>query len=410
MEYPGINIAKEIRQDWKILLTTDRLLFISALFIPVLFSAFFFCPTKILRILFYISLPFSLTLIWRDKAYIWDMIKSYRCIWGICAAFLLYMSFSVTWSYTDHTARYFEKGKLGLFIIIALISTSYITHKFPQLVKTTALSFLTAALISGTILLISYAIALPDMPRLMRLHGMGRADNPVQAALLYGLAIIILSHEKTLSALPILHRIALGTIPLTVMALTQSRGPFLALLLTLSALIVINARRKFLTLAVITIGMLAVSTASYTLCKETSLVERQSGGRIAIWSTAITQIKDHPIIGYGLANKTKYSYQKPNGQTEEVGHPHSLYLSTLIQGGIIGLVTFLVLMAMSAKYALLQNNNIWIAGWILMGAGLGMVDFGGYIINISTEWLVFWWPAAFTLGLLPYNMIRSSHQ
>ena len=344
-----MNFIQTFYKEWKTLLTTDRLIFISALFIPVICSGFFFFPTKILRILFYCSLPFSIALIWRDWRYIWDMIKTYKYIWAICIGFLAYMSLSVGWAYTTEENRYFEKGKLGILILTSLLSTFYVTHKFPKIIKTIAISFVAAAVISGIIVVISYILTSSDMTYFNRLHGMGRAENPVQAALLYGLSIILIAYGNFSVPIKIYHRLALSIIPLITLFCTQSRGPLIALCIALSTIFLIRAHRKHLALSIILVGLLVASLIGYNALKNTAFIERQSGGRTEIWLAAFNQIKEHPIIGHGLANKTIYTYTNPYHQIERVGHAHSLYLSTLIQGGIIGLALLIGLIFVTLK-------------------------------------------------------------
>lgn len=382
-------------REWQELFSQDRLLALTAIFLPLLFFSFFFLPTSPIRTLFYISIPFSLALILRDRRELWGNIKQNKWVWAITAIFLSYISLSVMWSDTNESGRYFDKGKIGVFIMIAMLATTHIAGKFPPLMRTLSASFITAALLSGIYLIITYASHPPEDGYYLRLHGLGRADNPVQAALLYGLAIIAIAFTN----ISVPKRLAAASIPLAVILLTQSRGPLLALLVTLSILVILRARRKILTAILLSTVLLGGIFAASIALQDTHIMMRKTNGRSEIWQSAITKIKESPVIGYGLANKTYYTYSKFNGAQESVGHAHSIYLSTLIQGGLIGFALLISLMVMTfwrtiPQIATRPEEDLWPIGWITMGALLGVVDFGGYVINVSTEWLVFWWPVA----------------
>lgn len=395
-----MNFLKEIYNDWHSLYRRDRLLFVSAIFLPLLFSAFFFASTLHIRTLFYISLPFSFALLVRDRRHVWEFIKENHVFWALCAIFLGYMSLSVAWSETTETGRYFEKGKLFLLIGIGVLTTSWITHQFPKMITGIGLSFITAAFITAAFLTIPHIITSIETDRFTRMHGLGRADNPVQAALLYGLSVVMIAFGNFgfLSKLPV--KIMLALPPLSAMLCTQSRGPLIALLLALSAIKIIRCSKKIVTSVLLLAALGLLSLTAYFALEQTNIIKRQDTGRTEIWLSALDKIAEKPITGYGLANRTFYTYTIFNGRTEQVSHPHSLYLSTLVQGGYIAAILLLGLMAMTIRQTFLSPGpEIWPLGCVIMGALLGLVDFGGYVINVSTEWLVFWWPAAFIFAL-----------
>jgi O-antigen ligase len=387
----------EMKSDWINLYKSDRLLCATAFFLPLLFAGFFFAPTGFLRNLFYISLPFSLALLYRDRKDISNSFKSEKSLWIILAAFITYMTASVLWSDTTEYGRYFEKGKLGIFIAIGTVTTFHCARKFPDITKTLATFFVFAAVTSALYLISSYCITHWQDGRFPRLHGLGRADNPVQAALLYGLAVIAILFAKFPSSLSLMPRLALSAPLFITIILTQSRGPMISMALTIAFLIIKNAQRKILTGIILATLLLVGGLSTHLTFKDTSFFKRQTTGRAEIWATAYNQIKEKPIFGHGLANKSYYGFTRTNGKHETVGLAHSLYLSTLIHGGLIGLFLLLSLFCLTLPIAV-RSSEVWLAGWLVMGALLGLVDFGGYIINISTEWLVFWWPISLILG------------
>ncbi|MBL8640993.1 MAG: O-antigen ligase family protein [Alphaproteobacteria bacterium] len=389
----------------------NRSLFLSSLFIPVIAPLFFYCPTSILRTLFYISIPFLVTLVIKNKQAIWGLLSQDKITWGVLALFSVYMSTSVLWSSDAEISRYFSKGKLSLILGLTTISTFYISYRFPKFSDILKNSYILGATSSAIILIIHYLLTHGFSLPTERLEGLGRATNPVQASLLYGLAVIAIIFGK----LPFQHtrrqvyilKMAMILPSLVIILMTQSRGPFLALLLTLVIIFILQSRNRIKAFSCGLIAIILVSVSVYGAFKNTDILNRKTTGRFQIWQTAISQIKEHPIIGHGLATNNRYHYTKDDGTVMEASHIHSLYLSTAFQGGLIGLGLLIWIYYLFAiKYIDLIRKKVmdhmWIGGWVLMGAAFGIADFGGIVINLSTEWLVFWWP----IGLLWGQMAR----
>ncbi len=385
----------------------DKLLYISALFAPLIAPLFFFCPTIVLRNIFYISIPFMVALILKNKSELKELLLENKSICRIVLIFLAYMTFSVLWSETNEEGRIFEKGKLFLFLGISTLSTFLIAYKKPDFIKNIKKTYIFGAISSSIILIINYIYMNGFAVTPIRLEGMGRAENPVQASLVYSLAVIAIllgsSSEKYSRNKEYIIKIAMTLPPLIVILLTQSRGPFLGLILTLLCLYLTNAKQKIKKLIYIIIGLALLSIPTYITLKDTPVLERHTTGRFEIWHSAMQQISERPIFGNGLASNPHYTYTKPNGVVSPASHIHSLYLSTLYQGGIVGLllllsIYFLILKEHWVRRQYNSSETKWILGWILMGAAFGIADFGGIMINLSTEWLVFWWPISLTLG------------
>lgn len=411
------NYVCALAQQARNLYQENSLLFISSIFIPLIVPLFFYGPTSLLRALFYVSIPFLLTLLYKNRQEVKQLISQDKIIWRIIAVFLVFMSASVLWSDNGEKIRYFSKGKLFLILGLTTLSTFYITYKYPKFSNVIKNCFIFGAVSSAIILL------LPDLKTYdlewgqQRLEGMGRAANPVQASLLYGLAIIAIifgSFSNQYSRTKIyLIKALLVLPPLEVMLMTQSRGPFLSLIVTFAILFILSFKSRIKAALFLCIGMGILAVPSYIALKHTDILDRKTSGRFEIWNTAIDQIEEKPIFGNGLAVTNRYTFKAEDGTTQPASHIHSLYLSTLFQGGIVGLVLLLSLYFLLAKrYLELTANQaadyMWIGGWVVMGAAFGLTDFGGIIMNLSTEWLVFWWPIGLVLGHVAYNRQRAA--
>lgn len=405
------SLYAHIKQG-KELYLQNRLLFMSSLFLPLIAPLFFYCPTSILRTIFYISVPFLCALLIKNRHEIKRLLTYDKIIWGIMAIFVVFMSASVFWSDQVEASRYFSKGKLFFILGITTLSTFYISYKFPGFSATIKKLYIFGATSSALILIANYLIAHGFSLQPERLEGMGRASNPVQASLVYGLAIIAITFGKFpdhYSKRQVYFLKTLMMLPsLSIILLTQSRGPFLALIVTLTVLFILKPGNRVRTAICVGIGLCLLSIPFYSVLKYTDIVERKTTGRFEIWDTAINQIKEKPITGNGLATNNRYNYTKDDGTHMTASHIHSLYLSTLFQGGAVGLGLLLSIYFIFAKryFELIANNGheyVWIGGWVLMGTVFGIADFGGIVINLSTEWLVFWWPIGLVLGQIARN-------
>lgn len=77
-------------------------------------------------------------------------------------------------------------------------------------------------------------------------------------------------------------------------------------------------------------------------------------GRTVMWDSALRIIPDSPLVGYGYVDKEWYY---SNMSTLAIG-AHNFILNLIIYAGILGLFTYLILIAMSIKNLLYQNDVI----------------------------------------------------
>jgi putative inorganic carbon (hco3(-)) transporter len=139
------------------------------------------------------------------------------------------------------------------------------------------------------------------------------------------------------------------------LALTGSRGGFLAAGVAFVAALVVFHRRRARTLL---IGLVAVAAMTIILSYNTGIWDRvtsadakEGSGRVELWTAAWRMTQDYPVIGVGLNNFTVHSPQyvrRPGALeqaaalTENLHVVHSLYLQTLVEAGFIGLIALLV--------------------------------------------------------------------
>lgn len=420
-----ILASREIKEDMKYFVNAlknrfnaDWLFTLCSLGLPALFASFFWCPTSLQRNILYALLPFITTLLIRDRQEVKAALSSSRIFWILMTAFILYMTASVAWSVTDETGRYFEKAKLSVLLMLPMVGSFYIIRRNPAIAQWSIYAFIASAVVSAMVLLSSMEYL--RGAQIDRLHGMGRADNPVQGAFLYALAMLATLRVRfAVKKETLLKIISLALLSATFL-LFQSRGPMIALLAALQVVVAATVTttkisRKTLAIVIGTAAIIVLCAILWILPQigGTDLLKRADSGRFDIWQTALQQVMEAPLFGHGMASKFSYQYTMTTGITDHIGHTHNVYLGTVVKGGFIGLTLFLVLLLYSLKQACTlakRNGTVWPLAFIGCGATLGLVDFGDYVINLSTEWLAFWWPATITAALLPQHPPSQIHQ
>ncbi len=149
---------------------------------------------------------------------------------------------------------------------------------------------------------------------------------------------------------------------IAIFILTQSRGGYIALALTLPVLILIALPRRWrwyslaiLALLAIILGVLLAShweavriwVAGSELAADPALSINSLVGRLEIWSRAIYGIQDFPFTGMGMNTFRKVVpvlYPLFNISPEvDIGHAHNEFLQAALDLGIPGLIAFLAL-------------------------------------------------------------------
>lgn len=264
-------------------------------------------------------------------------------------------------------------------------------------------------------------------PLYIRLEHFGK--YPVSSASLYAFfAIISLwnlrpSDEKKkfwLNAVPLI-------IFVPALLLTQSRGPVFGFVTGCAAFVGVLLFRRFrpsphqiallLTILLMAVPQLFAEVkpppAPTTVTEATqSFLTRGTTYRTAIWKSALDQMPNHWLAGFGLYApytwlQTRYAEY---GIPYPVPHLHSILFWALFHGGIIGLGLTLLLITQSTckalRYAYMTGNWLPLA---LLASGIFCCMFGGnkYLHGPRGEWITFWIPICYALTCPAKNKIRT---
>ena len=238
-----------------------------------------------------------------------------------------------------------------------------------------------------------------------RLIGLGQLDNNVVAALIFGVVLILATQEVLCESSAFWRRLcAVGMAVLAVaVLLSDSRNGQISALLGVGTLLIAHRapdRQRFAA-AALGMGAILVAALAIAVANEagrTLLLPRGDSFRPAIWMATLSAVMDGGLwFGRGILTDDALVTE-----AGEFPHPHSMYLSVLFQGGLVGAALFAVLIAAvlrtllrhyphpDAKLAL-GILGLTLPAWLLDGHEL--------IDKVGMTWFLFWLPVAISLGL-----------
>lgn len=128
------------------------------------------------------------------------------------------------------------------------------------------------------------------------------------------------------------------------LAMTYSRGAFLAMAVVIAIYGVLRDWRVLILFAIIT-GLIAYNDATFInrIMSAFSMGDTSEGVRVGIWVSTIAMISDHPFAGIGWG-AYQYVYPQYNYYVADVNiiiyHAHNLYLNYAAEIGIVGALAF----------------------------------------------------------------------
>lgn len=183
-------------------------------------------------------------------------------------------------------------------------------------------------------------------------------------------------------------------------ALTQSRGPYLAVMASSIVLLVVRPG------ALGKVKLACLSAAFAAVCGVlvycatwqnvwASLIQRGDDHRFEIWRFTWQRIQEHPWVGHGPA-----AYL---GMAEQAfSFPHSLYLSTVFYSGFIGFALLVVLLVRTGiKLVKTHTKDTYAPLIMALIAGTlvgGLTDLGQVAPEPGVFWFIFWLPLCFAFS------------
>lgn len=368
----------------------------------IVFLTSLFLPTASNRIVFYLAAPILLYQLYLHRA----DLKPYLQTWSFrfLVFYLGYFFFTIFWS------EQFSLARLGKHLRDVSSIAVFVTA-FAVLIPKVSLPRKLPLYFAGICALWGIAAAANFYGLLgneggSRLTGFGRYENSIHMALLFSIALI------ALLSLWISHKVGcprqkglmsgIIVVLLFLIALTQTRSAYLALLVCMGFLFLIGHMRYALpVLAAAVIGVTCMYFASDSYMEMFS--GRLDSNRFQIWEEALDGIAEQPVIGHGLATEPKFFNDSPDLKRGWKS-THNVLLGHAYVGGVIGLLAFLGLAANMVRVAVrryryerscrecLTYATIFTCLTICFGLTASLTNFSHYVVGVHIQWLVFWVP------------------
>ena len=329
--------------------------------------------------------PNKIQLISRSNIWILSMVLScYLCLtllWADNAVFKDYL--------------YYLRRPVYLFVFLSL--TIEITLRYPKFIDYLFIFFCWIAAITAIISIFWFYSSFP-FPQ-SRLSFLGdQLRNQVIGASVYGaIALVCFFHaRKTQESYAWIYT-GLCVVLLFAVALTRSRGPLIALVITFLIGAVLTRNKKLLAIVLLVIlvfGMMFFYVEGFK-----KMFMRPTGVlyRLEAWQQTLERIKEALIFGEGIS--TDRTLILASGS--KLNHFHSVYLGTTLQGGLIGLFLLLVLQILALReaflYFLREKNFVYVAVMLFAYICIATMNYR-IISHPNALWIYFWLPIAIIAG------------
>lgn len=180
--------------------------------------------------------------------------------------------------------------------------------------------------------------------------------------------------------------------------LTQSRNPLFSLFLaSLPLLLSFKKINRHHIKTIISI-LVVISIVVIFMYYNSSLFIRigqsynSSFVRFGIWQNAFELFLQKPILGWGFGKDLDFI----NSLKQHITTTHSIYFAVLLKGGIVGMITFLLMIGYSLKIALSAfRKGYALECSLFIFSLLFYATQGMFVIaNPDTSWMLFWLPVA----------------
>ncbi len=327
-------------------------------------------------------------------------VGSLRAIWKhsvfqALVIYTLYLLLSGLWSHPLDWYRLGQKATIAVNITSFIAVTHFLAHwnrpVFNRMLQTVTLFAAAAAAVS----IITFYSHNP-FPQ-TRLAGIGSLTNINEFANVYGvfalLATFSIMHvrQKTLKCLFLLSILVF----ICVMWFGQSRTAFISLLIALLVFTGLTFKNQRMLCMIAFAVFVSVLFLAFPEALD-GAVHRGIGERPLIWKALWEQSKSAPLFGHGLISTLSIEMPGYNFETA-----HNAFLQLFWQGGAVGVMIFLLLLAVAFRHAWShgQQQGDFSVFCILLFAVCTMITGVDTLIDRPRDqWLLFWFPLALLLS------------
>jgi len=348
-------------------------------------AMFFFVPSNSIHRNFYyilVLLPY-LFVFFGDKPV--ELLKT-RTI-KILYLFLLYFLVSLFWSQGPDIDAVYNIVRKELLVLFFVISLAWLWNQGYQ--ENLLRGLLLGAFVGVLLSIYYYYIHLGNDWQ-SRLEGFDRGGHAIKSPVMYGAVLVTLfCCLDKIKRYRWLAYIAMILFLLFVL-LSQTRGILIAILASISVCLLLKGQVRTI-LAMLVAALIVLAYAYYADIFSRMLTLQDV--RYEIWQQAFRDWSLHPIFGFGIYPEREVVLSSGVSYV----HPHNIFISHLLYGGIVGL-TLLILVWLSICFSAFR---CWFSQRDLLPVGLffyftwvGLFDFSTLIKSADVEWVFFWFMVA----------------
>jgi len=361
-------------------------------FVLFMFLSMIFCGVSRVNILFHITLAlFIITMIINSETrtrFIND--RDFLPALGMTGAFLLYFSLSNLWAESSHLSSAISHS-FYLFIFLCLYRQCELQERKKYIIGAAYLG-----IVALTILTLVYVNKEHIFQNRLSRAFPSSPDNVIDLGGYMALgillsAILVRETRNYWFYIPV-------PLLLVCLILTQSRGPFLSMIVAAIVAFLCKPKWNFKLLAGSLIVLLAIGSILYfsgffdIFIKRAEESSRAGSVRFGIWQHAFEVAKQKMIFGWGFNKELEFI----NGYGQTITTTHSLYLATFLKGGVVGLLLLLSMILFAGRQCLRHlaaNHKAEIA--VIVFALMFYFTQGMFVISNPREyWVLFWLPLA----------------
>lgn len=362
----------------------------------VFLSGFYLSPSlKLHSFLFYV-----LCLIYLAKLFIKrDFTIFTSGIYRIIIVFSIYYCLSLFWSTgNDGEIEYFYYIRHVIYVLVFIYMAFEISQQHPQFMERLYHVVFWSAAVSALFSIFWYYSSshfsfFPFEMARLRYFGY-QGNNPIQGAVLHGFAFLVgwlgITIKKTHYKTYAVYLFSMGIILVSIV-FTQSRGPILAFLIALTAVLVFTKGDKKTGVLLFVLGLAAVAGLLSSDSLVPNMIARGASHRLEIFKIGIHQFLESPLFGHGSAAEPSIVLE--NGR--RISHFHNIVLSVAFWGGITGvlLLSLTVIRAgvQGIKVFIKDKDMLWIV-LLLYGCLYCMTDEHDIFNHPDSLWVIFWLP------------------
>jgi len=326
---------------------------------------------------------------------------------------LFYMATTGFWFYDGHLLQVLKLYADAFLVLLFIFSLIILFRKAENFLYLLVATIVLAALFSALEWLY-LTMASDDI-----VHAKGRLGYSGLAAISWGFAVILAMWLTAVSVTPIVKFCwAIAGLFLAIAALYQQIlyvQIALSIATAIAGYLYLKARWSQRKPRVFVIGCVALFFA-VSLFLSASLNEIQKD-RPNIWNQSVQHLFDvpgKPLFGFGLMGDTTLNLPCEvhfAGETCHVSHPHSLFVSTLVYGGIIGLFLLFTLLIWTTNILVREiHQKPALLAFFILSYAIPLLLFDGdrIIDKIDIIWLLLWFPIGITLSIKPQTHGRDA--